>query len=132
MFLYTREDFACKCGCGFAAMDSEIEDRLKSLYRFLEGKTSALTIAIHSGCRCQEWNKKEGGAKKSYHLLGMALDFEVFDWSGKVPNKIIYEQLLPIEGMGTGGFYYTNTYIHLDLRPGLWRGGNRQPHSSEN
>ncbi len=130
MFLYTRKDFACKCGCGFAAMDSGIEYSLKSLYSFLREKTSALALSIHSGCRCQERNEKEGGAKKSYHLLGMALDFEVFDWSGKVPNKIIYEQLL--SGAGCGGFYYTNTYIHLDLRPGLWKGGNRQPHSSEN
>ena len=62
-----RKEFACRCGCGFAAMDI----LLCHLYEFLFSLTD---VDVISGCRCIEHNKREGGHESSYHTKGMALD----------------------------------------------------------
>ena len=69
--MVNRSDVACRCGCGFDALDYE----LKYIVEDLESKFGYLTY--HSGCRCPEHNKKEGGHPNSYHTKGKALDFSI-------------------------------------------------------
>jgi len=68
----SREDIACRCGCGFAAFDWELKFILEHVAH--QFGTSA---TVTSGCRCRARNEREKGSKNSYHLRGMAVDFFV-------------------------------------------------------
>ncbi|MEN6585978.1 MAG: D-Ala-D-Ala carboxypeptidase family metallohydrolase, partial [Sulfuricella sp.] len=69
---FTRAEFACKCGCGFAEPDPALVTGLQALRDAL-GKP----IIITSGCRCAKHNTAEGGAKRSMHVAGKAADIRV-------------------------------------------------------
>ena len=69
---FEREEFACKCGCGFDAVDEELLGVLEDL-RLKFDKP----VIINSGCRCYEHNKKEGGSQGSQHLFAKAVDIRV-------------------------------------------------------
>jgi|14_taG_2_1085336.scaffolds.fasta_scaffold20577_1 hypothetical protein len=60
---FTREEVACKCGCGFDAVSQEVL-RPADAYREHYSKP----IIPSSVCRCVPHNRKVGGAKASYHL----------------------------------------------------------------
>lgn len=67
-------------------------------------------ITITSGWRSESYNKKIGGAKNSYHVKGMALDFVV---TGFTPQQV--QKLL--DPVFIGGMEYAPTWTHLDTRP---------------
>lgn len=79
-------------------------------------------IVIHSGLRTPEYNKKTGGAQKSAHLEGLAVDFHVVGMS----CDDVRAELLAYLGM-EGWRVEINpgaNWVHLDLRePGF--GGRR-------
>ena len=99
---FSREEFACKCGCGFDVVDIELLKHLeKARYHF--GKP----VTINSGCRCKEYNKKIGGAEHSQHLLGKAADIVIKD----VSPKEVQEYFNNING-GLGAY---STFTHIDV-----------------
>ena len=101
---FLRGEFACKCGCGFAAVDVELLKILEKLRKRFESP-----VEIHSGCRCVEWNKKVGGKPKSQHLRGLAADVVV---KGVQPRDV-YEFLDSLEVPGLGKY---DTFTHVDVR----------------
>lgn len=104
---FKRKEFACKCGCGFDAVDAELLE-LCTLIREHFGKPMTIT----SACRCPEHNERVGGAKSSQHKLGKAVDFQIRD----VPPKVVQETLdviLPKDKYGLG---YGKTFTHIDVR----------------
>lgn len=84
---FRREEFECKCGCGFNAVDVELLSVLlnvKQHYSRLLGEE--VHLLINSGCRCVEHNeviqKKASQSyiaytSKSAHIRGTAADFVV-------------------------------------------------------
>jgi len=66
---FSREEFACKCGCGFDDISPDLVKRLQ-IIRHLFGKQ----MVISSGCRCESHNVCQGGSRASAHLNGMAAD----------------------------------------------------------
>jgi len=66
---FSRKEFACRCGCGFDDISMDLVQRLQRL-RDRIGKP----LYVNSGCRCPAHNAAVRGAKKSYHLRGMAAD----------------------------------------------------------
>lgn len=104
---FKREEFACKCGCGFAAVDAALLSVLEEVRRAFNAP-----VTITSGCRCEAHNKKVGGAAKSYHVKGMAADIQV---KGKTPKEV-QEWLLKNypDRLGIG---YGKTFTHIDVRP---------------
>lgn len=103
---FGRDEFACKCGCGFNTVDAEL---LHILTRLRNGLSSP--VSISSGCRCAQHNQNEGGTDKSQHLIGRAADItvhgvspgEVYQWlNSKYPNKY---------GMGR-----YDSFTHFDTR----------------
>lgn len=69
---FNREEFACKCGCGFDTVDVELLLVLQDARNHFDSP-----ITITSGCRCETHNKAVGGASNSQHLYGRAADFKV-------------------------------------------------------
>lgn len=103
---FNRSEFACKCGCGFDTVDSET---LKVLEFVREHFKKPVTIT--SGCRCESYNKRIGGADMSQHRLGRAADIVVKDTAAVDVYRAIDEKFGNCYGFGS----YPN-FTHVDTR----------------
>ncbi len=78
----SRHEFACRCGCGFDVVDSELVTVLQTTAQYFLNRVTipdviGISITINSGCRCYQHNKDEGGSKSSRHMQGDAADFKI-------------------------------------------------------
>ncbi|WP_294962075.1 D-Ala-D-Ala carboxypeptidase family metallohydrolase [Sulfurimonas sp.] len=108
---FDRNEFACKCGCGFDVVDIDVHDALEHV-RF----TFEKPVIITSGCRCAKHNKSIGGAESSQHILGKAVDFRVKDVHESVVASFLESEYPNKFGIGR---YKGRT--HLDVRDGKAR-----------
>lgn len=70
-------------------------------------------VVINSAYRTAAYNKKVGGAGKSYHLTGQAFDIVV---KGKTPAEVArYAQKLGIKGI-----IRYNSFVHVDSRDSMY------------
>ncbi len=103
---FSRYEFACKCGCGFNTVDSE-------LLQVLEGvrKHFGREITVNSGCRCKAHNDTIGGGKKSQHLIGRAADIVVKN----VDSAVVFQYIARKHpnSYGIGGY---RDFTHIDTR----------------
>jgi uncharacterized protein YcbK (DUF882 family) len=112
---FDRSEFACKCGCGYNTVDTELIDVIQDVRDHFTKMYPDRVVRIHinSGCRCPEHNRSGPikGGKKSQHLYGKAGDIvpegftvpELYDYlDTKYPDKY---------GIGV----YTGR-IHVDVR----------------
>lgn len=112
---FDRDEFSCKCGCGFATVDIELLSVLDDLREHFRKP-----VSLNSACRCYRHNEKVqkandknyvAGSSKSKHMNGIAADVVVSGVSpdnvakyleGKYPNKY-----------GIGKY---KTFTHIDVR----------------
>ncbi len=104
---FSRHEFACRCGCGFDTVDSEVLNILETVRPHY-----MVQVTITSGCRCEEHNKAVGGSKNSQHVKARAVDFQVKDREA-VEVYDFLNSLFPDE-LGLGLY---SGWIHLDTRP---------------
>lgn len=109
---FSRKEFTCQCGCGFASIDSRLVKILQEV-RDHFGKP----VTVTSGCRCEEHNANVGGASRSKHVIGLAADVKVYG----IAVDDVYEYLdnkYPDE-LGLGKY---RSWIHVDTRSrrGRW------------
>lgn len=71
-------------------------------------------LSIVSGYRDEKTNGKAGGAKKSQHLHGNALDIDISGLSGEEKRKLVSIA----SGMGFTGIGFGENSLHLDMRKG--------------
>ena len=103
---FDRSEFACKDGCGFATVDSELLEILE----IIRAKFDA-PVKINSGCRCPVYNKLIGGSAKSKHMEGRAADIDV---KGVPPGEVQeYFDSIFTDRYGLGK---ANTFTHVDSR----------------
>lgn len=109
---FYRYEFACKCGCGFATVDTELLLLLVSCRDYF-----GRPITVNSGCRCPTHNKKVGGEDGSYHLDGRAADIVV---KGVTPRAVgaWFDTAYPERY----GLIVYPTFCHVDSRSGKYRG----------
>lgn len=110
---FSRSEFACKCGCGFDTVDTELLRILESIRAHFDRK-----IKINSGCRCAPYNSSDGvrGSTGSFHLYGRAADIVV----DGIDPALVYELA---DQMGIGGAGQYSTFTHVDSRtngPARW------------
>jgi len=103
---FSRWEFACPC-CGVIKIDDMLVEGLQEV-RDLAG----VSIKIHSGFRCAKHNEEVGGAQRSQHLYGKAVDIEFEGLS--VPamyglSVIVFEN-------GGVGLYPDRGTVHVDKR----------------
>lgn len=103
---FKRSEFACKCGCGFDAVDAELAYVLEYVRFYLQNP-----IIITSGNRCVKHNNAVGGSPKSQHLKGKAADFKVI---GIHADKVADFMLTKFKGRYGIGRY--DGRCHLDVR----------------
>lgn len=100
---FDKVEFECKCGCGFADVDTQLVSMLQAM-RDLVGP-----IFITSGCRCPEHNKNEGGKANSAHLTGKAVDIVCVDSYQRFMYLVAALQV----GFERIGIH--KTFMHLDV-----------------
>lgn len=74
-------------------------------------------IIVHSWLRPEFYNKMIGGARMSYHIKGMAIDFHIEGESVDAVKKLLIsnKELWPYRGE-----IDTTNWIHLDMGEGPW------------
>lgn len=112
---FTRQEFACKCGCGFDAVDAELVEVLEQLRANFNGQP----VTITSACRCDKHNRHVGGASGSIHKLGKAADIQV---AGIKPVQV--GDYLEQKYSGRYGIGRYRSFTHIDVRSGPARWGN--------
>ena len=110
---FSRDEFACKCGCGYDPIDAELLAVLQDLR-----DTFSSAVHITSGCRCKEYNKRIGGSTGSQHILGKAADIWVKDTKPEDVHEYLIEKY---DGKYGIGLY--NSWVHVDVRngPARWK-----------
>ncbi len=83
---------------------------IKILQKYRNTIFKSSPIIITSGWRSAQYNKKIGGASRSYHLSGMALDFYIPSIPVKTVNQLI-------KNYHTGGKGYGTGFSHIDIGP---------------
>lgn len=72
-------------------------------------------IKVFSAYRTPEWNRKVGGAPRSQHVQGRALDL-------KPPEGLTVKQFYDLikanhKEFGINGIGFYKTFVHIDIRP---------------
>ena len=109
---FDREEFACKCGCGYDTVDHRLLEALEAI-RVHFGKP----VKVTSGCRCEAHNGAVGGSKNSQHKKGRAADIQV---ASTDPARV--QDFAEDLGMSVGRY---GTFTHVDSRsgpPANWSG----------
>lgn len=109
---FSRHEFACKCGCGQDTVDAELLTELEALRQHFDAP-----ITINSGNRCEEYNRRVGGASASQHLRSRAADITI---KGVTPLRV-YTLLDPTHKGGLGKY---ETFTHIDTRGSRARWGS--------
>ena len=106
----SNEEIACRCGCGFGETFGELSPQLVTGFQVLR-EVLGTPLHINSGCRCYSHNKAIGGAAKSQHLRGHALDLSS---SEATPEEIAKAaESIPI--LYNGGIGRYDTFTHIDI-----------------
>ncbi len=110
---FNQDEFACHCGCGYKSISVDLVKMLQQLRDDFEAP-----VHVVSGCRCEAHNRKVGGADKSYHVKGLAVDIKV---KGVDPTMVYHYLEKKYPNKYGLGLY--PTWVHFDIRPiGIWRG----------
>lgn len=100
------KEFRCKDGSDKILIDVDFVKNYLQKIRDRFGQP----IVINSAYRTIPYNKKVGGAAKSYHTNGQAFDIVV---KGRTPEEVAkYAQEI-----GISGIIRYNTFVHVDSRP---------------
>ena len=110
---FYRDEFACRCGCGFDTVDATLVHGLQRLRDIMQ-----VPIRVNSGCRCKAHNDSlPDSSPKSQHLLGKAADIRM---DGYTPEEVADFAKILSEFANSGiGLY--DTFTHLDVRDGKAR-----------
>ena len=117
---FSREEMACKCGCGRSDMDGRFMDKLQTI-RNVFGP-----LVITSGFRCEAHNERVGGGPA--HPLGKAADAAVYGHRAHLLVKLAHMEGISGIGVKQNG-PRGSRFIHLDTlqdgegeapRPWIW------------
>lgn len=105
---FSEDEMKCPC-CGVLPKP-ELVQKLQVLRERL-----GRSLSVNSAMRCEAYNTKIGGASKSQHINGVAVDIRAL--TGIEKYQIVDEALRA----GFHGIGIADTFIHLDLRtaPGV-------------
>ena len=109
------KEFRCKDGSDTILIDVDfVKDKLQKIRDHFK-----VPVTINSAYRTESYNKKVGGASKSYHMKGQAFDIVVKGISAK--DVALYAETLL---KNTGGIGVYSNFIHIDSRKekSRWKG----------
>lgn len=135
----SRSEFACRCGCGFDTVDSELVLNLEQIanHFFVVGSgVERIMLHINSGNRCVKHNDEVllkydptyvPGSSRSQHLYGRAADFRMeckySNGSRVIIPATVVADYLEERYRGIHGIGRYNGRTHYDTRtngPARW------------
>lgn len=111
MKYFKEEEFLCKCGCGRGTFKDMHPMFLEMLDKARE--RAGIPFKITSGFRCLTYNVSIGGAKKSAHTKGYAVDIACHGSR----NRFFMLKALLDAGFNRIGI--GSNFIHVDCDPTL-------------
>ena len=116
---FKKEEFTCKCGCGFNDIDLGLVNRLQVVRDI-----ARIPIRIRSACRCTKHNADVGGAIEGYHPKGKAVDWDFYESEINSLGMTLLEKICTkLLDNWSGGFHYYPTnekgieFCHCDVGP---------------
>lgn len=112
---FNWSEFQSKDG---ATMPAEAKANVEKLVKNLELIRAAAgnkPIKIHSGYRSPQHNAEVGGKSKSYHMLGMAADFDIKGMKTKEVYNLV-QSLISKGIIPQGGLGLYPSWVHYDIR----------------
>jgi uncharacterized protein YcbK (DUF882 family) len=106
---FTREEFACQCGCG----TNEIQDAVIDFCQELRD-TLGTPLTVSSGYRCPEHPIEAAKAKPGTHARGLAADLLVSHGDARKVLKAALELNRGGVGVHQRG---DGRFIHVDVDP---------------
>ena len=108
---FTRDEFACGCGCGFDDIDPLLVTTLQRLRDEVQRP-----VIVNSGCRCAKHNAAVKGAPQSQHMRGKAADIKVEGMTSQQIFDIL--RRLYLDGEIYVGYVYAinGASVHVDVR----------------
>ena len=103
---FSREEFSCRCCCGFDACDTELLKVLEDLREHFKRE-----VHITSACRCEEHNREIGGSSGSQHIFGKAADITVQSIEPSVISLYLRSRYRKTYGIGL-----YPSWVHIDVR----------------
>ena len=111
---FTLSELSCRCGC---ATPPEVLTHLYVLAFCLQRIRDYYQqpVYVNSGYRCISHNAKVGGASRSFHLQGFAVDIRV---QGVLPAQVFkdLQKLIAIGYILAGGLKCYGSFVHYDIR----------------
>ena len=116
---FTRQEFSCRCGCGYDHIDRRVVEIAQTIRDFV-----GVPIRVNSGCRCEAHNLRVGGVKGSYHTKGLAADL-----SCSRGAQVLYDTVRLLQRAGKLPdlsyciLYQKRDFIHIDCgakRSTMW------------
>ena len=102
---FSVDEIKCKCGCGAAHINNELISTLEKI-RVIIGRP----IYVTSGVRCESHNRAVGGAIKSRHMSGNAIDFYINGY-----NPCCIATLINLTCEGYRAIPYNNKkFVHIE------------------
>tara|TARA_R110000823_G_scaffold201784_1_gene332642 strand:+ start:15444 stop:15791 length:348 start_codon:yes stop_codon:yes gene_type:complete len=108
---FSREEFACNCGCGGDTVDYETILVLEDVRAHFKEP-----VTINSAYRCLEYNRGIGSNDGSQHPKGRAVDIVVKNNSPRVVHFYLCEKYK--DKYGIGGY---DIFTHIDTRSTMAR-----------
>lgn len=105
---FSRDELVCHCGCGQCIIDNPLIAMAEAFREFIDKP-----MITHCVNRCVFHNKRVGGAKQSWHIVGKAMDFHVAGMSNKELHKIA-KRAWKDKFILTGGLGIYDWGIHID------------------
>lgn len=105
---FNLQEFECN-HCNSVKLSSTLVTLLQALRDELRRP-----IVITSGYRCTLHNRAVGGAERSMHLLGMAVDIAIGPTGLSMDRLADLAESIGFTGIGTNP---KKGFIHLDVRP---------------
>lgn len=108
---FTREEFACKCGCE----TNEIKDETIDFAQELRD-SCGFALSVSSGYRCLNHPVEAKKSKPGTHPKGLAVDFAVSHAKARtLISKAVANPKLKGLGINQKG---AGRFIHVDIGPG--------------
>ena len=105
---FYRDEFDCRCGCGWDNIDRRVVS-------WLQVVRDALGRPVHvtSGLRCKKHNRAVGGHQYSLHRRGLAADITV---RGMMP-EVLMDIIQCVAHCRCGiGVYPNWRFVHFEIR----------------
>ena len=108
---FKRQEFECKCGCGFGSREDDLMPAGLILALDKIRLELQAPMRVNSGFRCYNHNVKVGGVKNSKHLAGRAADVSCNNYAKLVSIAEKHKSIFGLKIIR----YDNDKFLHIEV-----------------